>query len=130
MAFYYNEYTVNGERTFYHRFTCGKCGKTTDWMANTIEAEYKTRISAKFRQPSDGEVQSLLRSGIEKELRDRVETIKCGAERGYYFTQPPYTKEGHGYNLIGTCPFCGQQPQVKGNTTQSTPPPRGVAARE
>jgi hypothetical protein len=116
MAYIYNQYTVKGERTIYYRFTCGKCGKTADWKANTIHAEYVASVNAKRKQPSSEDLQKMLKSGLEKKLDKHVDTIKKGAKRGYYFISPYRTEDEYAYNLDSACPFCGQRHKNKGSS--------------
>jgi hypothetical protein len=114
MGGFYNVYTVNSSRTFYYRFSCGKCGKTTDWMPHTIEAEYSVRTKS-----SVDKVQWQLESGLKKTLNDHLDAIKRSTGNGYYFTPPPFFNAQYAYYLHGSCPHCGQVSKNKGATFRS-----------
>ena len=107
MGGYYNLYTVNGSRTFYYRFTCGRCNKTTRWMSYSIEVQHSIQTK---RALSHTQLQQ--DSGLTKKLNEQLNAIKKNTDNGYFFRQRPFSE--YKYNLQGKCPHCGQDPKTKG----------------
>ncbi len=103
-------YSGKSERTIYHRFTCGKCGKTTGWIPTVIN--FKTSVET--RTKSAAYMQEQLRLALVRKWNNYCDTIRKGAKKGYYFTPPPFTDAEYAYNLDSTCPYCKHGNKNKG----------------
>lgn len=108
MGGYYNVYSVNGQRTFHYRFTCGKCRQTTPWMSERIKAEHTIQTKSALT----AQMQRQLEDGLTKKLNDHIDALKRYTAAGHYFTHP--LKAQYQYYLVTKCPSCGQQPKLKG----------------
>jgi len=114
MGGYYNVYSVNGERTFYYRFTCGKCHKTTPWNSCCIESEHSIQTKSGLSH----NIQRQLEEGLSKKLNDQINAVRTEVENGYLFSQPSMAL--HKNRPHGKCPNCGQNPKLKGAVSETS----------
>ncbi len=113
MGGYYNLYTVSGKRTFYYRFTCGKCHKTTPWDSCCIEEKHSVQTKSSLQ-----DVQKQLEDGLLKKLNDRIDAVRQEVATGYLFAQPSMLQTIDYPH--GKCPYCGQNPKLKGAVSQAS----------
>lgn len=107
----YNLYSAKKERTFYYRFTCGKCSKTAPWESYSISEEHSIETKKAL---SEQEAGRQLDASLSKALEAHIDAIKKNTAKGYYFTNPFLAQ--YKYDLtIKRCPYCGQNPKVKGS---------------
>lgn len=99
-------YTYTGKRkhTIYHHFTCGKCGKTTEWMPTVINVE----TTVETRMKGEGYMQEQLQLALTRDMNAAIALIEKGAKKGNYFG------EGTNTPLNSTCPYCKCKNRTRG----------------
>jgi len=99
----YNLHTASVEHTIFYRFSCGRCGKMTDWIP------YKVGASCSLRGSGTYDATQLERQAVEganQALKEKIDRMKAHIEIGYYFQAPFSENTEHSYFLEKKCPYC------------------------
>ena len=103
----YDVYTGAATHNIKYRFTCVKCGKTTDWMEYTLRVGYSVRFRGTYNTDA-------VRKAEIAAMDKKIANVKKSIAKGHLFESSFMAKVEDFYDLDRKCPFCGAKQPNKG----------------